>query len=120
VVWSGIDDQGDNNSEMERLGRISARTMEETDHQERVPRRYLPKWVVVPSCNHTDSPGSTCEFVAVTHWNHFSPSDLMPLLAEEKWEFPEEVGVLWKTEDHDQYHSAYLDENGAWPRPEEP
>lgn len=66
-------------------------------------------WRVIPPCPDKLSPGGACEFIAVTHANHFDPEllagALRALAPRFAWECPEEVEVLWKNEDAERYSS---------------
>jgi len=66
-------------------------------------------WIYVPPCGDDDAPGSTCEAIAVGHWNHFSPEELMGELDKFEWNSPNEVCVLWKNEHMDQYEQMVLE-----------
>jgi hypothetical protein len=101
VVWSDLEPDDNHLARLERVSRrwaeleLSTRTAE---------------WIVVPPCGHEYAPGSACEFVAATHWNHFAPDDLLAALREESWEWPSDVGVLWKGEQMCHYQAVYLEE----------
>jgi hypothetical protein len=87
VVWSDLEPDDNHLARLERVSRrwaeleLSTRTAE---------------WIVVPPC--------------ATHWNHFAPDDLLAALREESWEWPSDVGVLWKGEQMCHYQAVYLEE----------
>lgn len=61
-----------------------------------------PRWTPILPCGPW-SLGSACEFVAVAHVNHFCVDELMEVLDKYVWESPEEVQVMCKDEEQDQY-----------------
>ena len=69
-------------------------------------------WVEIPPCPEPGSPGGACEFVAVTHINHFVRDELMVALAKFPWEMPEEVQVLWKNEEMERFEVVVLADDG--------
>ena len=109
LVWSSIDGLG-----LNPQSRCAASHRERLDAiQAKLKKRewaYPGKWHYSPPCLDESSLGFTCEVVALAHWNHFDPSDIMPVLATFDWQYPEEVGVLWKTEDMIHYAAMYLEE----------
>ena len=106
VVWSGIEHSGhDAQWHHRRLDEVNAALKAADDYH------VAKRWVVAWPCSEDESLGPCCEFVAVTHWNHFWPTDgLISALGSFDWRYRDQVGVLWKTEDHDTYQSMYLEE----------
>lgn len=100
---------------IDMLGEQSEETPEDHRRLREVNGAYLELsdrgggWVVIPSCPDDKAPGSACEFVAVTHINHFGPEDLLFALGSFAWEYPEEVHILWKSEDMVTYEIESLD-----------
>jgi len=65
------------------------------------------EWRTVPSCGQEGAPGSACQFVAVTHENHFNVDDLVAAVYEHSWEYPECVALMWRDEQMDGFSDAF-------------
>jgi hypothetical protein len=113
LCWSGIDDKVEGKEGTDtRLAEIDRLWTDKIGPK---------KWIVSYSCERDVSIAVCCEVVAITHANHFGCEDedgsLVHAIQSLEWQYPNEVQLFWKSEDHNSYLTckpfSYLD----FPRP---
>lgn len=100
VLFSGIDQQAAPDEETTHGEARAARIARHTDEQ----CGALAGYHISPGglCNR--SLGSACEVVLLMHVNHFSVTPLISYLRSLQWDLPDQVELLWKDENDEQYH----------------